>query len=133
MEISKLVLDADAVQRGRPVKWVEDVVLYIAADQNFTHRQCWRDALASVKGKLTPEEDQALADKVLAQSVLLGWEGINLEGKELKYSVENAVFLFRSLARFREFVVMVSKTEELFTREAVAEAVEALKKSSSGS
>ena len=133
MDISKHLLDENAVQRGRPVKWIEDVVLYIAADQNFTQRQCWRDTVATIKGKPTPAEDQELSDKIIAQSVLVGWSGISMDGKELKYSVENALFLLKSVSRFREFVNLASKTEELFIRDAVNEAVEALKKSSTGS
>lgn len=68
-------------------------------------------------GKLQDE----LTRKAVAKFVLIGWKGIKLDGKEVKYSPEKAVELMERFGDFEEDVLTAAMTRETFRAEVVEE------------
>jgi len=55
--------------------------------------------------------------EVIAETVLLDWDGFENDGKQFKYSAKNAFELLFKHVDFRNEVVEYATTEEIFHRE----------------
>lgn len=72
---------------------------------------------------LTPEQNESLLCKAMAEGLLLDWEGVGYideatgEVKEMEYSVENAEKVLRQNYELREFVQEYSEQLDNFKRE----------------
>jgi hypothetical protein len=62
-----------------------------------------------------------LTRKAVAKEVLIGWRGIKLDGKEVKYSPEKAEELLKQFEEFQEDVLFAANTRETFRAEVVEE------------
>lgn len=60
-------------------------------------------------GKLDEETSERLIAEAMAEGVLVGWKNFIVDGKEIKYSVENAVDLLTSDPDCYDFVSDFSK------------------------
>lgn len=69
--------------------------------------------------------DQKVLDKLtrqaVAKEVLIGWRGIKVDGKTVKYSPEAAVKLMARFEDFQEDVLIAANTRETFRRQVVEE------------
>lgn len=70
-------------------------------------------------GTLDEETETRLLCEVIAETVLLGWEGFTDGDKQFKYSKQNAIDLLTKHIDFRNEVVEFATTEEIFHREEV--------------
>jgi hypothetical protein len=66
--------------------------------------------------KLTEDENKKLNIKFFAETIVRGWKGLtDAEGKDVKYTTENAAKLFEALPRFFALVLKLSSDEDAFT------------------
>lgn len=66
------------------------------------------------KGQATEEKSNEIMATVMAEAILVGWNGtIAFKGEKLAYSKENAAKLL-SVQTFREWVAKQSRDEELY-------------------
>lgn len=79
-------------------------------------------AVLDMEDDLAQTMGEKIAIEVYARTVLKGWEGIAVEGKEFPYSVENAEKLL-NLKDFREKVKNYAETMELFQDKAEEKAI----------
>lgn len=106
--------------------WVQidkDARVKIARRDNPRYREVLRRESAPYRqaaraGMLSDETAEQILIKVLAETVVLDWEGFTENGKPLPYSKENAVRLLTELKDFLDFVVSASAEAELFKAQA---------------
>lgn len=68
-------------------------------------------------GKLPDNVAEDLAIEVLAECILLGWEGITYDGKPLPFNKENALKLLKESEDFRDMVARISNERKTFQQE----------------
>ena len=61
--------------------------------------------LLDLKTDESEKMSNIIMSSVLAETVLIGWEGLVFEGKPIKYSVENAQKVLRAYPDFRRSIV----------------------------
>jgi hypothetical protein len=66
---------------------------------------------------------------LIAKTILLDWKGIKVKGKEVVYSVENAIKFMTEYKDFRDLVIELANEKETFRRAEIEENKEKLKKS----
>lgn len=80
------------------------------------------------RGELPAAEDRDMMDEVIARTILVGWEGLEENGKPIAYSPERARELLK--AEFlRRRVIEFAQRESIFRSRTIAAGVEVLKKS----
>lgn len=68
-------------------------------------------------GKLSDEVSTQLAVEVIAEAILLDWEGITDGGKPLPYSKENAIRMLLEYPDFRDLVSKIADERKTFQKE----------------
>lgn len=76
-------------------------------------------ALASTDPKISEKASMDNLIEVMANHVLVGWEGIEFQGKPLEYSVSNAAVLLR-VNDFRDVVFNLSRDAENYRYDEIA-------------
>lgn len=123
IELSKVLPDEKKSNQGVWVKFQkwEDAEFLIANSKTKNYR-------FFAAGKMRPDPtknekeyntEQALNMSIdtMAEKVLLGWKGIQLDGKEFVYSVENAKWLLNQAMDLYDFIVEQSNNQENFRKE----------------
>lgn len=80
----------------------------------------------------TDEETHEFLKEAVAKTVLLNWEGIELDGKAVKYNVTYAMQVFDALPTFLDTVVNQAYDEALFREDEVEDVVKQLRPTSGG-
>lgn len=81
-------------------------------------RQMAKPHMAQITyGKLSDEVATELAVEVLAETILLDWDGMTDGGKPLPYSKENALNMLRAYPDFRDLVSQISNERKTFQKE----------------
>lgn len=66
-------------------------------------------------GKLSEDENKSLNIRFFSEVIIRGWKGLtDKEGKEIKFSVENAKNLLEALPRFFSMIIRMASDEEAF-------------------
>lgn len=72
----------------------------------------------ATKSKVIPEDDWLdIVNELVAETILVGWEGITEKGQPLPYSVENAKRVLTELKDFREMVLSIADNMDNFKEE----------------
>jgi hypothetical protein len=81
---------------------------------------------ATQRGTLDDDIAEQLLTKALAKEILVGWKGLKMDGKDVKYSVETAFEILSNpvFRDFRDDVVSWAQDFQLFREEEIADAVE---------
>jgi hypothetical protein len=127
MDINKAFSNPETEKEGTWVDYRDGSRIKVAriGNPNFVrsynakmkpHRRKQRD------GTLDDELESRLLCEAVAESVLLDWEGFTENGKTLKYTTQKAYDLLRLLIDFRNEVVEIASTEEVFHAEAIEDA-----------
>ena len=85
-----------------------------------------RRALRS--GRLKDDIAEKLMIQCLAETIILDWENVEYKGKELPFSLENAVMILTELPELRNYVNDIANELEGYQAEDDEEGVENLKK-----
>lgn len=130
MELSKKVV-TEMEQRG---KWFDyDGARLLVASTNSTAYQERLNELqrphlrAMRKGRFSNKLARKLAIEAMADTILLGWEGVELNGKPLEYSREAALKALTDYPKFADDVADFAGTEAAFEDEDDQEGAESLK------
>lgn len=136
MELLNYYTDGPKSQQG---VWVEQAGggrLLIARMDNpnyKAHIQNARTKLKLRRGAMTEEETQEVLKDAVAHTILLDWEGVEVNGVEVEYSPAYALKVFDALPSFLDVVVNFAYNEELFREDEVEGVVEQLAPLSGGS
>jgi len=72
----------------------------------------------AAKSKVIPEDDWiTIVNELIAETILVDWEGITEKGQPLPYSVENAKRVLAELKDFREMVLSIADNMDNFKEE----------------
>ena len=121
MRLRDIAIDAHAIEQG---EWVDDlpgldgVRVLVRGIGNADYRRLQAKLMRKVTpaesiNGMSPERGDEITTKLLAETVLLGWEGIeDDDGAPLAYSKEKAVELLAdpALRRFRDGVMFAATT-----------------------
>lgn len=136
MDLKNIAIDVKGELDGKWVKIFDgQIQVKVARMYNKHYAKAYSEAVEPVKleiraGTLSDDKQQALLCDVFARTILLDWQGVEVDGKELPYSYENAKMLLLdpSLRLFREAVLEESMRGVNFKLLAEADGVERLKK-----
>ena len=73
------------------------------------------------RGTMDQKVLDGLTRKAVAQEVLIGWRGIKLDGKTVKYSPEKAEEMMTKFEDFQEDILTAANTRETFRRQVAEE------------
>jgi hypothetical protein len=73
------------------------------------------------RGTMDQQVLDGLTRKAVAQEVILGWRGIKLDGKNVKFSAEKAEEMMKRFEDFQEDILTAANTRETFRREVTDE------------
>lgn len=79
------------------------------------------------RGTLSDDLAEKLLIQCLAETILLDWEGVEDDGKEISYSIENAINLLKKYPELRNYINDIANELEGFQEEFKEEAEENLK------
>lgn len=110
MELNNYLRDYNLLENGTWIDVGDDSSLLIASMDSDNFRQCLNDMMNHYgKEQLEndPEKDAEVLGEALAQTVLLDWKNLTLNGKPVEYSVEAATQILNNprLKDFRIFVI----------------------------
>ena len=101
--------------------WAEyhGVELLIARSGNSKYKSAFRHKIKPYKkqidnGTLPPETSDRILSETIAETVLLGWRGLEADGKDVPYTLDNAIDLLTSDPDCRDFVMSFSEDMENF-------------------
>jgi hypothetical protein len=127
-KIEKLATDASKELTGT---WTEDLgdglKLLVAREGNVKYNEEMRRAVkakigASGLGDASAEDMAEAAADVYSRCVLLGWEGLEEDGKTLEYSPETAKRLLKTYPDFFRIVQGQARRVDLFRTKRMLEA-----------
>lgn len=140
MDLKKTRIDSNLATDGVWVPLDDSTQLRIAKWLNERHKKYLQKALDPYKRALQfGTMDESVAERIeieaLANTVLVGWEGLLDGGKPVEYSAKEAVRLLSDpeLGWFRDFVREQAQELANFREKALEAEVEAVGKRSSGS
>ncbi len=104
-------------------------------NKNYTSRfqELLRPYRAQARaGTLAQDLAEKLYNDALAETILVGWEGIELDGETLTYSRENALRLIQELPDFKTTVTEIANTMEAYREADIAAGIKNSERLSSG-
>lgn len=110
MNINKLKTDSKKELEGVWVDAGEGLRLLIARSSNASYRKY----LVKYGRRQDPEAMLAVVRKGVAKHVLLGWENLQEEDKDVSYSSDKAEQLFKDIPDFLDLVLTFANDVELY-------------------
>ena len=86
-----------------------------SGNENYTKRfsELMKPHRRAIKrNTMSDKKAEKILIKVLAETILVDWEGIMEDGVEIAYSVENAIRILTEYKDFRDIVIDVSEAME---------------------
>lgn len=133
MDLNKIRIDETKETEGVWVDVDANTKLLIGSAKGLVYRKALREALRTrideLQGKpLEEEEIEDITTRVMAEHLLLDWEGLTEGGEEVEYSAEKSVEILTDSAyrQFKEFVASKADDISLFrdtSRDVVTEDV----------
>jgi hypothetical protein len=80
------------------------------------------------RGTLGNEKAEELLIQAMAECIVLDWQGLEEDGKKIKYSRDECVRVLKEYKDFRDHISELANSMELFKREMDAESEKNLKK-----
>lgn len=119
---SKYKTDADKERDGVWVPLDGESRIRIARTNNPLYREAMVRKMnrykMAAKSKVIPEDAWLdIVNELVAETILVDWEGITEKGQPLPYSVENAKRVLTELKDFREMVLSIADNMENFKEE----------------
>jgi hypothetical protein len=134
MDFATFRTDETAENEGVWIDIGPDCALLIGRLASKRHSECFRrmTSAPSIKkaldaNSLSAEESARIQGEVLAETILLGWRGLQENGAEIPYSKEKARELL-TVKDFRALVQDEAAKQSNFRVKEITEAVDALKK-----
>jgi polyhydroxyalkanoate synthesis regulator phasin len=77
------------------------------------------------RGSLPPETDKKIVDTLIAEAIIIDWEGVELDGKKLPHTIDNALTVLarEDLKDFRRDIVTAAQAVETYRVKELEESV----------
>jgi len=128
MDLSKsyVEIDENLAEDGVEVDLGEGAAIIVRPMRNEAFKKYLNTLLKPYERRIQQKRmDTKLQDdltrKAVAKHVLIGWKGIELDGKAVKYSPEKAEELMKRFEDFQEDVLTAALSSETFRAEVVEE------------
>lgn len=133
MELAELRTNNGLKESGAKLK-VEGVTITVRSIKSKIVIKKLEELQEPNKGRIqrntvSDEEQTELSRRLFAESVIVDWEGIKLDGKEFKFSVKNAMHLLTEYEILADAIAAFAGDIGNFLDSKVEKAVEKLKKS----
>lgn len=131
MRINSFQTDKDLENGGVWVPIEDGAELKVARTGNRAYRKLFtrltRPYQRQIDSNRMPEElSESIIVEVMANTVLLGWKGMEEDGVAVEYSVEKAMEWLKAYPEFRRLVSSLADDVELFRSQSIAGEAEAL-------
>jgi hypothetical protein len=115
-DLGKVRINVDLSTEGVWLPYIEDIELRIARNGNPRYEECVQ-RLVQNNPDLTRAESEVV-DRAMAETVLLDWKNVQVNGEDIPYSVEKAYEFLSDpeLRDFRSFVMVQSTTCKQFLK-----------------
>ena len=129
--------DKDAESEGVWEDCGEGLRVKVARANNPHHQRVIENMMRPYRrqisnGRLSNEKMTEITVKAMAECLLIDWEGVEIDGKNVPYSREAALDLLTEYKDFREDVAELAQTMELFRATEIEEAEKNSSRASSG-
>lgn len=139
MDLKDISLDIDKQQNGVWSEIDNETSVLVARMHNKEFNKLFAKLSAPHRqrvrrGILNEVTSEKIMNETLAKTVLLGWKGLMRDGKEVKYSVKEALALFSNdkFITFKELILEIASNEENYRDEEIQETAKKSPTSSSG-
>lgn len=138
MDLNQLKTDELKEEEGVWVDLDDDTRILIARLGNSKYRQAFQKYIrphraAMRAGTISEEQGTEVLLKALSEGILLGWEKLEENGQEIKFSPKEAYRVLKAYRGFRDVVAEAANMEELFKAEEIQTSGKSSKSASSGS
>lgn len=135
---SLLKTDAEKEAKGVEVDIGDGIKIRVARFNNEEFQSYWEAITKPFRRQIenntiSKEDLRELMIDAISETVLLGWSGVKVKGKEFPYSKDNAMTLLRDLKEFRDIVSEESRRFEHFRAQDMEDDKGNSKRSSAGS
>lgn len=128
MDLTKsyVEIDSQLAEDGVEVDLGEGAAIIIRPMRNEQFKKYLNTLLKPYERRIQQKRMDAklqddLTRKAVAKHVLIGWKGIEVEGKKVKYTPEAAEELMKRFEDFQEDVLTAAMSSETFRQEVVEE------------
>lgn len=130
MDFSEFKVNNTAAEGGVWVEHDEETKFLIARLGNKKFQNLFNKMMAPHQrqfsaGKLALDKQTEIMCRCMAKTILLGWDGLCMDGKALEYSEEKAYELLSmpGAEEFRDLITSYAQDAEIFRNEQVEEKV----------
>lgn len=130
MDLSKFRVNTKSVEEGVVVDCGEGLKIRVARSGNAKHT---KELQRITKPHLRSYQNKTISDELVLEhslqafvgTVLLGWEGLTIDGADVPYSREKAIEVLRDpqYKDFRDMVESLASEAEVFRNEEIADTV----------
>lgn len=128
MDLTKsyVEIDSQLAEDGVEVDLGEGAAIIVRPMRNEQFKKYLNTLLKPYERRIQQKRMDAklqddLTRKAVAKHVLIGWKGIEVEGKKVKYTPEAAEELMKRFEDFQEDVLTAAMSSETFRQEVVEE------------
>ena len=134
----KYKTDSEAEDNGAWIDWGEGAKLKIARVGNPNYQRRAQALMkphrhARDRGTISDDVQTSIITQCLAETGLVDWEGVEFDGKPIKYSPKAAEKLLNELKDFREDILLVANDLSNFRADEIEDSSKNSPKSSGGS
>lgn len=129
MEFKTLTVNKDAAESGVWVQHDDETRFLVARLNNRKFQNMFQKLIAPYRrqfesGKLPLEKQEQIMCKCMAETVLLGWEGLTMDGEPIEYSKDMAYTLLTTpgAEEFRDLISAYAGDAETFREQQYEEA-----------
>lgn len=137
MDLNKFRTSKELEVKGVDVPVSEDCTLRIARMNNTAYKTYFNELIEPYRmqirtGTMSEEIADAILIKSVAKTILLGWEGLKLDGRDIPYSFDNAVKALTEYKDFRDMVVSIAQDMDLFREKEMSDSAKNSEPTSDG-
>lgn len=137
-ELNQFKVDPSLERDGVWTNLDENAKVLIARTGNSNFQKAYRKIPSGIRRMM---ENETLSDELASQTmaelmsktILLDWDGISENGKELKYSVETAKVMLHKYPEFRSVIWDIANQFQIFHNATLEESAKNSKGASNGS
>jgi len=126
MDLGKIKLDLDKTTNGIWEDLDGETSVLIARMYNPKFNKRFQELTENYqsgarKRSITPEKAMEILTTCLAETILIGWKGLKLNGQEVPYSVEKAkeILADPQLSTFRQMITEIADNESKYREEEI--------------
>ena len=124
MDITKDATNQEKENAGIWVKFDDDTEFLVGSLNSRKYKNAYGrriEEIRRVTRKPSAEQVEEIISATYAEAVLLGWKNVFEFGKQVEYSHEKSLIIFKNCPVAREFILLTAANNDNFRNEALEE------------